>query len=1268
MRKFKNYIPLHLHSTYSIGDGVSKIEDIIKRAKEIGSNSIAISEHGTMASFYKFYLAAKSNNINPIIGCEFYINDLYFSDNEKFLKIKRSKDNSSDDLEGDEDNYDKSEAANSHLIVYAKNFEGLKNIIHLNNIAAQNFYRKPLISTEHVFNILDENNIVTTACLASKFNKLILKNELNEVVDLLKKFKNKFKDDFYIEYHINELKEQFKVNKFYEIASKKLKIPLVLGIDAHYVYKEDWKIQYLLYVIKTRNTVNTMPESKWFYTIRDLYIKTVDEIYDKAELLNYNIDAVNEAIGSTFDIANKVNIEIPKNTNNFPKFFENYEDSVDTFNKKLETKWDEKVKNGLIPNDKIKQYRERLEQERKLMIDKGYIDYFLILDDLLNNFVYKTGGSSGAGRGSASGSLILFILDITKIDPLKYDLIFERFINEARIDPPDVDCDIDHITQKKVENYLIERWGHDKVCHIGSFGKFGTKSLIKDICRVYELDFNLSNQLTALFSTTKSDSDIKTELENAYNIAQKTNNYDLIDFIDKNKSLFIELCDKMTGMIRQQNRHASGILISDKTFENSDIPITYTKGNLITNVQEGGDEREVSELGYLKLDILGLITATINGETIKLIEKNYNIKNLENQLLLSNFDDANVYKEFGIGNSKDIFQFGSDSMIELMKQIKPNSIQELSAINALFRPALIQNNSVSEYIKNRENPNKAKREYDKISKDIWPLFKETFGIPLYQESIMLILQKIGGFTLAEADKARKTLKLLHKGNQDKSEAFLKMIDKFKVQAINNGLSEEGTETLLHKLAAYTEYSFNKCLSGNTYVQTINGIKQISDFLGDEIVTSVDPITKEIYQTKVKKLHKNGIKRLYSIKTKTGKVIECTLDHKFMIKSGEMKTLKEIIENNYKICVIDNDKFIKLDKNSLKEIGYKETFDLEIDDKNHNFVLSNGIVTSNSHSVAYAMNAYVSQWLKVHYPKEYYATLLNYTNIDEISIFIKQAALQNIKIGSCTYGNSDNKFTVDYKNNIIRFGLNLVKGLRANDVEKINNNSKIKDKVILIKFIIDSKFNKKTVEVLSRLGYFSNIISDNNLFTEKLLLKLKNSKNFDLELNTYLKYEPKFANYQKYEILQFEKEYLGFYLSEHPFGEFYNKLLQKNIAKNYIRPKDLEEISNKKQNISLVALLGDIILLKSKKTGKEYYKLVLEDDEVQINVTIFDTELIKNLNKGDFINIIINKDNFGYSVVKNEQIKIFKNDNEIDFKNKIIDFETINVQQRTKRLF
>lgn len=506
-------------------------------------------------------------------------------------------------------------------------------------------------------------------------------------------------------------------------------------------------------------------------------------------------------------------------------------------------------------------------------------------------------------HNSAGGSLVLFVLDITKIDPIKHGLIFERFLNPARKDPADVDCDIDHITQKKVEEYLISRWGYDKVCHIASFGKFGTKTVIKDLCRIYDLDYNLSNQLTLLFSTTKSENDVAEELAIAKKIAQKQNNNDLIDFIDTNSELLIEKGSKMVGMVRNLGRHASGILISNKTFDKSDIPIGILKGDTVTGVQEGGDEREVSELGFLKLDILGLIAATVNAQTFKAVEFKYGIKNLENKILLSEFDDKKVYEEFEKGNCKDIFQFGSDSMIALIKRIKPQSLADLSAINALFRPALIQNGSIDVYCNNRENPKKAKKEADKIHKDLWPLLSDTFGIPLFQESIMFILQKIGNFTLAEADKARKTLKLLHKGNQDKSDDFIRMIDKFKSQALENGLDEKNADKLLDMLASYTEYSFNKCFSGDTLIETENGCKKIKDFVGGETVMSVDPNTKEEYNTKVKCLHKNGRKKLYSIQTETGETIKCTLDHKFMIKTGEMKTLEEILQNDYEIVSI-----------------------------------------------------------------------------------------------------------------------------------------------------------------------------------------------------------------------------------------------------------------------------------------------------------------------------------------------------------------------------
>lgn len=506
MKKFNTYIPLHIHSTYSVGDGVSKIDDIVNKAKEIGAPGISITEHGTLSSFYKFYNSCKHNAINPIIGIEFYINDLYFNDNKKFLELKRNKNN--DSTEGDLSDLDKSDAANSHLIVYAKNYNGLKNLIHLSNIAFQNFYYKPLLSTDLLFSILDENNIVTTGCAASMFNKLILKNKFNETIDLIKKFKNKFKDDFYFEIQLHNLPEQIKINNFYKKIYQKINIKPILALDAHYCNKEDWELQYLLYVIKQRETINTLPKDKWFYSVRDLYIRNIDEIYDKASEINIDIDFLNIAINSTFELNNKIKIEIPKYIDNFPKFFNNYDESVNLFKQKIDIKWNEKIKNGLIPKEKIKIYKERLDYELDLMIKKHYVDYFLILDDLLNNFVYKNNGATGAGRGSAGGSLVLFVLDITKIDPIRYNLIFARFINEARIDPPDVDCLI-NLTMLKTENgyKTIDKININDIVYDANNNKQKilniTKRDIKNTDIVYEVIFKNGNEYGSLILNSK---------------------------------------------------------------------------------------------------------------------------------------------------------------------------------------------------------------------------------------------------------------------------------------------------------------------------------------------------------------------------------------------------------------------------------------------------------------------------------------------------------------------------------------------------------------------------------------------------------------------------------------------------------------------------------------------------------------------------------------------------------------------------------------------
>ena len=821
MCKHKTYIPLHGHSTYSIGDGVTKIEDIINKVKLIGADACALTEHGNMSSFLKFYKHAKINNIKPIIGCELYHNDLFYNDKEKFLSLKRKKIDDKNENENEDEEITVYNEKNSHFLAYALNYEGLKNIIHLSNIGFENFYRKPIINTDLIFEKLNEkDNVITTGCLNSEFNKMILLNKENEIIDKLKKYKDKFDKNFYLEIQINGLDEQNFVNEFYFKNYKKLELKPIFALDYHYANKDDWYIQYLLYLIKQRNTVNSMTVDDWFYGVRNLYIKEIDEIYKLAEINKLDKDFLEYAIDSTFELRDKTNIEIPLYENNFPEFIskENL-NNVEIFNEKISNNFLEKLKNGLIPIEKKEEYIDRLLYEKKIIIEKKFVDYFLILDDLLNNFVYKMGGNTGAGRGSCGGCLILFILGITKIDPIKWNLIFERFINPERIDPPDVDLDFDSKTHRKVESYLKEKYGQEKVCHIANFSKFKAKSLVKDICRIFELDYNLSNVLTNFFSR-ESDSSVTEELEFVKNNIKKLGGgYNhLLKFIDDNYDKFL-LGDKMLNMIRQVGRHASGILISNKNLNESNLPILRLKGELLTGIQEGRDDREVSELGYLKLDILGLTNASIINETIKLIENKYEIKNLENTLIKSNFDDKNVWNEFKLGKCEDIFQFGSEGMIKLIVEIKPDNIYELCAINSLYRPAALEAGMVQEYIYNRNNPENAKVKLNSIYFGLWDILKETFGAICYQEQVTFILHKVANFTLAESESLRKLLKTYYSGSKEgQGEKFMNIMKRFREGALKNGVSNENIQILLDILGKYTGYSFNK---SHSFAYSIN---------------------------------------------------------------------------------------------------------------------------------------------------------------------------------------------------------------------------------------------------------------------------------------------------------------------------------------------------------------------------------------------------------------------------------------------------------------
>ena len=1089
--KLNTYIPLHGHSTYSQGDGVCKIEDIVKRAKDIDVKGIALTEHGNMSSFYKFYKICKENDINPIIGCELYVNDLYYNDNKEFLRIKRDKESK-----------EKEKAANNHITVYCKNYQGVKNLIGLSNIGYKNFYRSPLVSTNLILEKLDNNNIVTTGCLASAFNRNIVNDNTKETIRLIKLFYDKFGSDFYFEILLNDLEEQEKCNSFYKKICEKIDIKPVFSLDYHYVEKGGWYIQYLLHLIKNRKTISGFPESEWYYSVRDLYIKNIDEIYELSEKFNINKEFFEDAINSTIEINEKVNIELPLYPDNFPKFNINKEESKEQFIQKLKIKWKEKVENNLIPSDKIEEYKKRLKYELDIIIKKDFVDYFLILDDLLNNFVYKGGGATGAGRGSAPGSLVLFVFDITKIDPIKHNLIFERFLNPSRTDPSDVDLDVDSETQKLVEDYLKEKYGKDKVCHIANFGRFGAKTTIKDLCRIFELSFTLSNRLTSYFSGTNDQISIKDELKKAFNIAKSKNEIDLVEFIKDNKELFVDIGEKFIGLIRQSGRHASGILVSNKNFDEGEIPIVKLKGEIITAIQEGGDDREVGELGFCKLDILGLRAVSIINDTIKLVEQHYDINNIEQRILKSDLDDSKIYNEFKKGRTRDIFQFGSDSMINLLKEVKPKSINDLSSINSLYRPAVIEAGGVDSYLNNRGDLKNTKKILDKVHLKLWDIVGETAGVPIFQEQIMFILQKIGNFTLAEADDGRKILKLLHKGNQEKTENFHKMIEEFKKRALQNGVKENNVEWLLEILGKYSEYSF---------------------------------------------------------------------------------------------CC--------------------------------------------AHSLSYAMNAYILMWLRVYYPKEYFSTLFNFASKDDLSIFFKQAKSKGVRISNLKFNKTDDKFSVDYDNNRIKFGLNIIKGVQSKDINKINN-IKAKNIYELVEEIIKNKISKRTIDPLCRLQYFDKIFKNSKVL-EYILIeakKIKKNKNIKEEIDIFINENQSNEDWSEQELLQFEKKYLEFYFNVHPFEKKHNQLRIQtpDFYRQIYSPKQLQDNVMSTEYI-ICGIVSDIIMKKSKKNNKEYYRIVIEDEQKQIGITAFNSRDIVDINGGDFIVLSASKNRFGFTKTKKIEI-------------------------------
>lgn len=747
---------LHVHTEYSLLDGFCRIKDLVKEAKKLGMDSLAITDHGVMFGVVDFYKQCIKEGIKPIIGCEVYTAPRTLYD----------KDSKQDSNPG-------------HLVLLAKTQEGYKNLMKIVSAGfIEGFYYKPRVD----LNYLREHSkgiIALSSCLAGDIPRLIMANNLEKARGLIREYQDIFGEDYYLEVQDHGIIEQIKVKQGLAILSKDTKVPLVATNDVHYVKKEDAKNHDILLCIQTASSVSDSNRMKFSGT--EFYLKSRDEMLD----LFYDMP---EAVDNSNIIADKCNVKLDFNTTHLPKFqLPIGEDNSKRYLRDL-------CYNGLSKKYKkpTEELTNRMDYELSVIDSMSYNDYFLIVWDFIK-YAKDHHIMVGPGRGSAAGSIVAYCLDITTIDPIKYGLLFERFLNPDRVTMPDIDIDFCYERRQEVIDYVIEKYGHDHVAQIITFGTMAARQSIRDVGRSLDIPYGKVDKVAK-----------EIPMEVGMNIEKAVkNNPNLVQMMkeDEEVNSLIEIAKSLEGLSRHASTHAAGVVISNKALVEY-VPL-YRNNEIISTQYT---MTLLEELGLLKMDFLGLRTLTVIRDAIENIKKNKNIEiNLDNL----EYDDKNVYELISSGHTLGIFQLESPGMQKFMTNLKPDSFEDIIAGISLYRPGPMD--SIPTYIKNKKNPSNI--EY--IHPILESTLKVTYGCMVYQEQVMKIVRDVAGYSMARSDLVRR---VMSKKKMDVMEAERQVflhgeLDEFgniKVEgALRRGVSEEQANKIYDQMIDFANYAFNK---------------------------------------------------------------------------------------------------------------------------------------------------------------------------------------------------------------------------------------------------------------------------------------------------------------------------------------------------------------------------------------------------------------------------------------------------------------------------
>ncbi len=781
-----NFVHLHVHTEYSILDGATKIAVAAKKAKALGMPALAITDHGNMYGAVNFFDACEKEGIKAIIGTEFYVcDDLTYKNGKSKL---------------------------NHLVLLCKNEEGYKNISLLNAIAFRDgFYYKPRIDLK-TLEAHHEGLICLSACLAGDIPQAILNRNFDEAERLVVWFKNLFGDDFYLEMQNHLLEEQLEVNKYLRIYAKKYNIKLVVTNDVHYLERSDAESQDVLMCVQMGADYDDPKRLR--FPNDEFYLKSYDEM---ASLFPNDPDALE----TTLEIADKCKFGFVYGHYMFPHYYPDTGEDPKTYIRNL-------IDNGIKKKygKETPEIRERIESELAVIEKQGFIEYFLIVWDYINA-ARNMGISVGPGRGSGAGSIVAYLIGITNIDPLKYDLYFERFLNPERVSAPDFDVDFEDSRRQEVIEYVRRKYGENRVCKIVTFGTMAAKNAIKDVARVLKVSYSEADRVTKAMpnklvrkNANGDEFDLKRpniilKVFGKYHPKEGAKDYgvdfsvpELVNMYNESPEIkrVVDIAAKLEDSPRQASTHACGVIIGADILDQH-MPLGRN-GEDITSQYTGV---ELEHLGFLKMDFLGLRNLSDIKMAIDYIKQNHGV---EIDFDKSTYDDPKVFELLSTGNTKAIFQIESAGFQKFMKELRPTSIEDIVAAVSLYRPGPMD--SIPKFVKCKHNPELVTYAHPLLE----PILKQTYGCIVYQEQVMKIVQALAGYTLGQADMVRRMMGKKKVDDMIKEEVIFihgkgESVDKHgKVSTaidgcLKRGVPEDVAHDVWNEMKDFAKYAFNK---------------------------------------------------------------------------------------------------------------------------------------------------------------------------------------------------------------------------------------------------------------------------------------------------------------------------------------------------------------------------------------------------------------------------------------------------------------------------